>query len=218
MNSSLSSLRDPALERRVAALYDPALPYHNFDHVEDTLAAAELIIEHCRGENIRIDPQVIYLGLLLHDAGYHEDHRALGFATKEAYSAALAERVLPDFGIGRARIDKVVGTILATERDAHFVSADQKVVRAADLSGMAAPWPEFLDKSCRLRREVELLSGRPMSWRRWQENSREVLGFYLGQEIRLTGYFYNENGESAFHAAVRDNLGRLLASDDPDAA
>ncbi|MGR8918670.1 MAG: hypothetical protein ACU85V_03550, partial [Gammaproteobacteria bacterium] len=53
--------------------------------------------------------------------------------------------------------------------------------------------------------------GRELSWPEWQENSREVLGFYLGQEIRLTSYFYNDSGESDFHTAVRRNLDRLLA-------
>ncbi len=211
MNRSLSSLRDPALEARAAMLYSADLPYHNFEHVRETLDSAELIIRHCHSENIRIDPAVIYYALLFHDAGYHEDHWALGHRSKEAYSAALAAEVLPEFGVNAARIQKTREAILATERDARFVSADQKVVRAADLSGMAAPYDEFLVKSLNLRREFELLHGAPMSWSAWQENSREVIGFYLTQEIRLTGYFYNESGESAFHSAVRSNLERLLA-------
>ncbi|MEQ8662418.1 MAG: hypothetical protein RLW62_16510 [Gammaproteobacteria bacterium] len=211
MTTELLQARDAALEARVAALYDSRLPYHNFDHVQDTLRAAQAIVRHCTAEHIRIDGEVVYYALLLHDAGYQDDHRALGYRSKEAYSAALAETLLGEFGVSPAKVRKTVAAILATERDGEFITAEQKAVRAADLSGMAADYPEFLRKSLRLKREHELLHGAPVSWRAWQETSREVLEHYLTQEIRLTSYFHNAAGESAFHAAVRANLDRLLA-------
>lgn len=204
-------MRDTKLEASARALYSDALPYHNFHHVDDTLAAAELIVERCRQEHIRIDATVVYFALLFHDAGYHQDHHALGHATKERYSAALASAVLQAHGAPAQQIDKTVGAILATERDASFVSAEQKAVRAADLAGMAAPWEQFLDSSLKLKREYELLHGERLSWPAWQAISSDVLGFYLTQEIRLTSYFHDAHGESAFHAAVRRNLARLLA-------
>jgi hypothetical protein len=204
--------RDPGLELEARALYSDALPYHNFAHVLDTLSAADTIVERCRGEGIRIDAGAVYHALLFHDAGYHQDHAALGYDTKERYSAALAAPILRAHRVTAARIRKVVAAIIATERDARFVSAEQKAVRAADLSGMAAPWPRFLDSSLRLKREHELLHGTPLAWRDWQRMSQEVLGVYLSQEIRLTSYFYNREGESAFHAAVRGNLKRLLST------
>ena len=189
----------------------PSLPYHNFAHVNNTLAAAEVILAHCREEHIRVDPKVVYFALLFHDAGYHEDHLSLGYVTKERYSAALATAALAAHGATTQQIDKTVSAILATERDGSFVSAEQKAVRAADLSGMAAPWREFLTSSLKLKREHEVLHGKPLAWPDWQAVSREVLGFYLTQEIRLTSYFHDAGGESAFHGAVRANLARLLA-------
>ena len=218
MSGSLLQRRDPRLEARVAALYDARLPYHNFDHVQDTLRAAEAIVARCEADNIRIDGDVVYYALLLHDAGYQEDHHALGYRSKEAYSAALAEEVLPEFGVGPAQLRKTVDAILATERDGVFVSAEQKAVRAADLSGMAADYPEFLHKSLRLKREYELLHGAPVSWTDWQHTSREVLGHYLTQEIRLTSYFHDSHGESTFHRAVRSNLEQLLAEPEEPSA
>ncbi len=211
MKQPLDTIRDSALEAQARALYDPALPYHNFEHIEDTLAAADLILARCYAENIRINAEVVYYALLFHDAGYHEDHQSLGFASKEDYSAALAERILAAAARPATVIKKTVAAIKATERDASFVTAEQKAVRAADLSGMAAPWPEFLQKSLKLKEEVAVLSGQPVDWQTWQATSNEVLGFYLTQEIRLTSYFHNQRGESEFHSAVRDNLARLLA-------
>jgi hypothetical protein len=211
MKGTLTSIRNAALEARAATLYSPRLPYHNFEHIEETLAAAVVITGRCAAENIRINNEVVYYALLFHDAGYHEDHRALGFDTKEAYSATLAEKVLVEFAIVEPQIRKTVGAIRATERDASFISVEQKAVRAADLSGMAAPYEEFLLKSLKLKREFEIIYGNSLEWRAWQETSREVLSFYLSQEIRLTSYFHNEFGESGFHSALRENLRRLLA-------
>ena len=202
--------RSPALEARAAALYSAALPYHNFDHIRDVLRAGEEILARCQAEHIRIDVDVVYHALLFHDAAYQEDHRALGYRSKEAYSAALAAAVLAEFDVTPMHIQKCTAAILATERDGHFVSAEQKAVRAADLSGMAASYPVFLDNSLRLKREHELLNARALSWADWQQISAEVLGHYLGQEIRLTSNFYDDHGESDFHARVRANLERLL--------
>jgi hypothetical protein len=208
---ALSAIRNAQLEAEARALYSAALPYHNFDHIEDTLEAAGKVIERCREENIRIDVEVVYYALLFHDAGYQEDHLARGFATKERYSAALADPLLRHHGVSAAQVDKTVAAILATERDAVCVSAEQKAVRAADLSGLAADYPRFLQSSMRLKREHELLYRRNLGWAEWQATSAEVLGHYLTQEIRLTSYFHDGSGESSFHKAVRANLNRLLA-------
>ena len=211
VTQALQAVRDPHLEAEARALYSESLPYHNFDHVMDTLDAASAIVERCRAESIRIDVAVVYYALLFHDAGYHNDHAALGFATKERYAAALAEPILRRFGIGATQVDKTLAAILATERDAVFVGAEQKAVRAADLSGLAAEYPRFLRSSLKLKHEHEVLYQRRLSWADWQTSSREVLSHYLTQEIRLTSYYHDNQGESAFHTAVRVNLTRLLA-------
>lgn len=211
MTDTIESLRSEALETRARALYSAELPYHNFEHIEQTLASADRIVARCLQENIRINVQVVYHALLFHDAGYHEDHRSNGHATKEAYSARLANEVLADFDISDRERDKTVAAILATEKNASFVTVEQKAVRAADLSGMADPYEQFLVKSLKLKRELEYLGGTVVSWHQWQLNSRDVLNHYMSQDIRLTSYFYNDSGESEFHAQVRENLRRLMA-------
>ena len=211
MNSVLQSIRDHALEAEAQALYSDTLPYHNFAHVQDTLAAAELILVRCREENIRVDSEVVYFALLFHDAGYQDDHHAHGCKTKERYSTVLATPILRRYGVTNAQLEKTVSAILATERDGAFISAEQKAVRAADLSGLAADYPDFLRSSLKLKREFEFLHKRALDWPGWLQVSREVLGFYLTQEIRLTSYFRDDTGESTFHKSVRANLTRLLS-------
>ena len=211
MTNTIAELRSAELEQRARSLYSPQLPYHNFDPIEETLVSADRIVKRCQQENIRINIEVVYYALLFHDAGYQDDHIAKGHNTKEAYSAALADEVLMEFDVADRDRGKTVAAILATEKDANFITVEQKAVRAADLSGMADDYPDFLVKSLRLKREFEILNGNEISWPRWQTNSRDIINHYLTQDIRLTSYFYNESGESEFHARVRNNLKRLLA-------
>jgi predicted metal-dependent HD superfamily phosphohydrolase len=207
---TIEQVRDFDLEEEVKKLYSPSLPYHNFQHVIDTITAAEKIIQRCNTEGIRVDGQVVYLALLFHDAAYHENHEQLGFESKERYSADLAVECLLRRGMLSKTAAKVAESILSTHRNASFITAEQKTVRAADLSGLAAEYAIFRANTEALRQERELFSGKPVSWDDWVIEAVETIRFYLSQEIRLTSYFINEHGESAFHQAVRKNLERLI--------
>jgi predicted metal-dependent HD superfamily phosphohydrolase len=199
------------IEAAAAALYDPSLPYHNFGHALDTVASGERIVERCRAEGIRIDEQVVYLALLFHDSGYRDNHAALGFQSKEQYSAHLARQALSEHGFKSRLIDKVDAAILATHRFAEFRTSEQKAVRAADLSGLAADYEVFRDNGELLRQEQELLTGIAVPADEWVASVTEVVRFYLQQEIRLTSFFYDENGQSDYHRRVAANLARLRA-------
>ena len=211
MPGPIAALRDPDLEAEVAGLYSSELAYHNFRHALDTLDAADEITRKCVDEGIRVDAQVVYYALLFHDAGFLDDHEALGFATKEAYAADLAARNLARRGVARSTIDKVVAAILSTHKDASFVTTEQKAVRAADLSGLAADYERFARNSANLKAEYEMLNGKRLDWSQWVANVSATIRFYLSQEIRLTTYFSDGNGHSRFHNAVRANLDRLIA-------
>ncbi len=199
------------IEAAAEALYDAALPYHNFGHALDTVASGERIVARCRAEGIRIDEQVVYLALLFHDAGYRDNHAALGFQSKEQYSAHLARQALSEHGFRARLIDKVDAAILATHRFAEFRTTEQKAVRAADLSGLAADYEVFRDNGELLRQEQELLTGLAVPADEWVASVTEVVRFYLHQEIRLTSFFYDENGQSDYHRRVAANLARLRA-------
>jgi len=209
--ASISKIRDLSLEQEVEALYSAELTYHNFQHAIDTIRAAEHITARCIEEGIRVDHRVVYFALLFHDAGFREDHLALGFSTKEAYSAELAANRLGERGESQRIINKVVAAILSTHKDASFITVEQKAVRAADLSGLAADYEVFLKNSADLKAEYELFNDTSISWGSWVDIVRKSVQFYLSQEIRLTSYYVNEHGESAFHQAVRQNLERIIA-------
>ncbi|MCC6715102.1 MAG: hypothetical protein IT496_07705 [Gammaproteobacteria bacterium] len=201
--------RNDALEGRASALYDPALPYHNFAHALDAVRAGELLVRRCRDDGVPIDADVVYYALLFHDAGYHEDHGRLGYATKEEYAAALACQVLTEFAVGPQTIAQVAAAILATHRDAVFRTNEEKAVRAADLAGLAADYQVFRASSERLKREWEFLHGIEIPWRQWIDRTREIIEFFLSQDIRLTRYYLDEHGDSAFHKRAQANMRRL---------
>jgi len=211
LDGPVAALRNPDLEAEVAALYSDKLAYHNFQHALDTIAAADGITQKCIDEGIRVDAEVVYYALLFHDAGFLDDHHALGFETKEAYAADLAQKRLTHRGTNESTINKVVDAILSTHKDASFVTAEQKAVRAADLSGLAADYETFVRNSANLKTEYELFHARELDWREWVDNASGMIRFYLSQEIRLTSFFSNKDGDSRFHVAVRDNLNRLEA-------
>ncbi|MFO1436198.1 MAG: hypothetical protein U1F34_07580 [Gammaproteobacteria bacterium] len=201
--------RNSALETAVAALYNPALPYHNFAHALEAVSAGEVILQRCREDGVNVDEQTVYYSLLFHDAGYHEEPATYGFPTKEEYSASLAAKMLPQFGVDANTIEMVVAAIRATHRDATFSTNEQKVVRAADLAGLAADYEIFRRNSECLKEEWAYLHGRAISWEKWLEETRTIIGFFLSQDIRLTRYYLDTEGNSVFHRRTEENLRRL---------
>jgi len=213
--ADIAIIREHDLELEVATLYSEALPYHNFRHVLTTVEAAQEILARCAHEGIRVDSRIVYYALLFHDAGYQHDHRALGHASKEHYSVLLALDCLKRHRHGERVLKKVESAILSTMRTGSFVTAEQKVVRAADLSGLASTYDDFLRNTKCLWDECAILTGQRMSWADWIRETTETVQFYLSQEIRLTSYFMDHEGESAFHARVRANLDRLQREQAP---
>ena len=195
-------------------LYDPHLPYHNFDHARAALQNAEVTIIACQAEGIPIDAQVVRLAVVFHDAGFSQDAIALGFASKEAYAASLAETALQQHGLETRVIQRVKQAILATHRDATFTTNEEKAVRAADIGHMAGPYEVFVENNRHLKAEAELLSGKSISWASWKIGTKQIVEWYLGQDIYLTTRHDDARGYSNFHTRARANLERLLTDDD----
>lgn len=211
---SIEALRDSSLEALVEPLYDQALPYHNFSHALFTLRSADRILVGCAEEGIQVRCLVVYYALLFHDAGYHENHTALGFATKEAYSAHLARITLGARDIADDIITAVESSILATERGARCRSVEDAVVRMADLSGIGSDYATFLANTIALWEEVSLLYGRRAEWADWCASTREVLAPYLTETVALTREFH-QDASSGFFARARENLRRLGSQTSP---
>jgi len=198
-----------ALRERAQDRYDDGLPYHSFSHVEEAMERADELLERCERHGIDVDTEVVRAALLFHDAGYHRDPEEDGFDSREALSASIARTELEDAGMGSGTIDRVVDCIMATRPEATPHTTEDKIVRAADLSGLAGDYEEFLDDAGALREEYAYLHGERQPLQAWVEGVRRTLQFYLAQDIHLTPE-HDDGDESQWHRAVRQNLERFL--------
>ena len=204
-------MRDKELEKIASRYYNPKLPYHNFGHVVTVIRESERMLEKCRAQGIRVDGKIVYYALLFHDAGYNDDHAALGFDSKEAYSAELSERVLKDNGVDQATIQKIKTAIMSTHVDAECTCVEDKIVRAADLSEMAAEYHVFKKNTLNLKRELEISHNRKISWDEWKQLAVSTIELFLREDMEVTNDYFDVNGESKFHKNAKANLETLLA-------
>lgn len=200
-----------ALKQAAAALYSAALPYHNFEHALAVAQAARGIADRCHNEGVPVDADVVWLAALFHDAGFHEDHVQLGFPHKEAYSAELARRELSRHGLPAPVVDQVCDAILSTHCDGVCRNNEAKVLRAADLAGLAADYAAFKRNSVRLRDEHELLSHKRVPWAQWRVQSADRVELFLRQDLALTRDYFDPEGRSVFLLRAQENLRRLRA-------
>lgn len=209
------AMHDKTIEKTASQMYEPKMPYHNFGHVITVIRHSEGIIEKCRLEGVPLDEKVVYYALLFHDAGYHEDHLAKGFETKEAYSADLSEHALREYGVDEETIKKVKAAIMSTHMDAKCYSNEDKAVRASDLSGLAAEYSVFKLNAIRLREEHEMMHGESVAWEDWKLGVKETLELFLREELGLTSDYYDKNGNSVFHTQTAENIKMFLADNSP---
>ena len=52
-------IRNAHLEQVAAELYSDQMPYHNFNHVLETLAAGAILVERCFKEGVPINGEVV---------------------------------------------------------------------------------------------------------------------------------------------------------------
>lgn len=197
------------VERVAGEMYGD-IPYHNFDHAKESLELGYEIIARCEASGIEVDSDLIRYSLLFHDAGYHENHQAKGFESKEEYSAHLAEEALRELGVPEATIEKVKECIISTHKDKSFDSLEEKIVRAADLVGLAYEYEKFKENAIKIKKENEILSGNDISWDDFKKGVKGIIEDYLSQDIRLTECYKDEEGGSRFHKKTKENLDRFL--------
>lgn len=189
--------------------YSDELHYHNFSHIKDTLNYAESILEECDSKKISYDKKVVCHGILFHDAGYNLNHSEKGFNSKESYAAVLAENALSAAGESQEHIEKVTRAILATHMSGECQTNDDAIVRAADLSGLAAPYSGFINKSIALFKEREYMSGEKISWDKYKNEASDIIHGFLKSEIKLDIDLFSK-GNSLFHEKVFGNLDKLM--------
>jgi hypothetical protein len=93
-----------------------------------------------------------------------------------------------------------------------MTTVEQKIVRAADLAGLADEYSQFAAKAADLKREHEFLHGVILTDAEWKEMVKRNIEVYLKDHIYLTTQYFNEHGESDWHTRVMANLTQFLAN------
>jgi len=188
------------LIREAARKHYTDLPYHNFGHAIQVIRNARVLIDRCRKYNILVDEEIVEVAILFHDAGYAEE---TDYESKEAYAADIAREEL-----GKIRFGKIGGVekcIMATHKDAVPESVEEKIVRAADLMGLAGDYKTFRENSEKLGKEWRQLTGTEPDINAWIR----LVNYYFSQTIVLTPDF-NTDG---FHERFRENVERYLTEE-----
>lgn len=178
------------LERLEAAWSTPGRWYHALPHLDR-------VLEHLdRLRTEADDPVVAELALWMHDVVWEP------VATDcETRSAAWMRLHLAPAGVNPDRLARAAGCILGTR---HLpqppVSADEAVVRDADLAVLAAPDDEFDRYDAAIRLEYAAVPDDE-----YRAGRSRVLRSFLG---RPTIYF--TSGMRPLEGAARRNMGRAL--------
>lgn len=210
--------KEKNIEEIAGLFYDFQFEYHNFEHALKVWKYAQEIIARCIKEGKVVDEKVVYYACLFHDAGYHEDEKEKGFQSKEEYATSIAEMELAKIGVDGEMIKSVAIIIKGTEKDFDVVELpiEGMILRAADLAGFAEDYDVFLENNKKLRRETERIDKKSISWEQWKNKTEKIAEHYLSQEIKLTRYYEDENGESVFHKKTKENLARFLEEKEND--
>jgi predicted metal-dependent HD superfamily phosphohydrolase len=177
---------------------EPHRRYHGVSHLAEVLAALDELAD--AGAMTPDEERVAKVAGWLHDAVY-EPGASPG--ANEAASAALAERLLPDAGLGADHVRTVVELVRMTAD--HAVQEDSAAHRAfhdADLWILAADGQRF-DAYCRqVREEYAAVPDAVYGPAR----SRILRDLALGGSVYLTAYARED-----WEVRARANLARELA-------
>lgn len=161
------SLTDAQTESYVAEakkFYTPDYEYHNFDiHAQEVIDGVKTITSKLGRQGIVTPTNALIVAAAWHDAGYHEDHKALGFETKEAYSAYLLDQFLKEEQVSEYERLVMLSAINATTHNYQGRSAYDLILHRADTANIGGPAEKFIEKNILIFKELQHTHG-PTPW------------------------------------------------------
>lgn len=165
--------------------------YHNLEHTKDVVNAA---IEIAKGENLSNEGlEIVTLAAWFHDLGYIEKTSG-----HEEISAMFASNFLIDQNYEQAKIDKVVGCIMATKVPQHPKNHLEKIMCDADLNHLGRK--TFIDRNNLFRSEFEHYFKRRLTESEWLIKSIEFVSQHN---------FFTDYAQKTFSDIQSENLALL---------
>jgi len=145
---------------------DPRLVYHNLEHTEKVVNAAQQIANHYQLNEQ--DFFTVTVAAWFHDTGYFED--ALNH---EAKGAALADDFLAKHKVNQEILDQVKSAILATKIPQKPKSEIDKILCDADLFHLGLA--DFRAKGKLMHKENELIYKKEISKSEWRKKDIQFM-------------------------------------------
>ena len=198
------------------AHYSDTMPYHNWEHARNVAGNFVELAHHCAGRDILLDPLKGAIAGAWHDAGFHEDHTALGFETKEHYSAQLASDHLRTAGVDEVYIDEVRVQILGTIHGAKRESLDVLALHRADIAGIGKEYRGFARNNYALLCEAR--QAKPdLSFEEWMGKQNGFIDFIIEEALIELPRLGEDVGEHySFDTIARRNITKLLLQENEE--
>ncbi|MGW6707292.1 HD domain-containing protein [Streptomyces sp. NPDC054956] len=181
----------PYADRLLTAWAEPQREYHTTAHLADVLARIDVLADHAE------DPAAVRLAAWFHDAVYRPDR-----SENEERSAALAERALPELGIGDARTAEVARLVrLTITHDPAPGDTNGEALCDADLAVLAGAPQAYAAYAAAVRAEYGFVP---------DEAFREGRAAVLRQLLDLPRLFRTPYGAAHWEAPARANLAAEL--------
>ncbi|RBQ09063.1 Pycsar system effector family protein [Pedobacter miscanthi] len=145
---------------------DPRLVYHNFEHTQEVVNAAQQIANHYQLNEQ--DFFTVTVAAYFHDTGYFED--ALNH---EAKGAELADQFLARHKVNQEVRDSVKSAILATKIPQQPKNEIDKIICDADLFHLGLP--DFRAKGKLMHKENELIYKKDISKLEWRKKDIQFM-------------------------------------------
>ncbi|WP_340378011.1 hypothetical protein U5640_25225 [Streptomyces sp. SS7] len=166
---------------------EPQRRYHTVEHLAAVLDHIDVLHEHAD------DPAAVRLAAWFHDAVYLPDR-----SENEERSARLAERALPEAGVGKARTAEVARLVrLTVTHDPADEDRDGQVLCDADLAILAAPPSAYAAYTAAVREEYHFVPN---------DAFRAGRAAVLRQLLDLPRLFRTPYGAERWEATARYNL------------
>jgi uncharacterized protein len=151
---------------RLRAELPPELTYHNVWHTEHDVMPAAVRLAGL-SDLPEADVRLLEVAAAYHDIGYIETS-----VEHEQRGAAFAAQVLPRYGFGAERIERIAGMIMATRLPQSPRNLLEAILADADLDVLGRD--DFLTRNRALRQELTVM-GQVLTQREWLEMQTRLL-------------------------------------------
>lgn len=189
-------------------------PYHAFKpHIRGDMMPAFIkkLAPHLDAAGVKFDKWRVIHSILMHDAHLSAYPQAHGYIHSEHMAAQGAFNWLLDNGAPEKHARGVYYDIMGTNPGHDIESTEGMILAALDIGNIGGDYPAFRKRFLDIKREGEIASGKPRTFKEVALGSLKFMPFFLRSMIELTPAARAGKGASEWHLRAISNLSRLFA-------